>query len=105
MRNLIRTAMNRADDLVVEMEYRDAKGERTTRVVSPIRFLGKNRFLGLCLCRCEPRQFHFVRCSNLALQNAHDYLMPVPMMPCPPEPVAAVEGAVEPSATATALTR
>ena len=40
------------------MEYVDTKGVRTRRIVSPIRFLPSGRFLGLCLSRCEPRQFN-----------------------------------------------
>ena len=44
----IRKAMIAFDDFVVEMKYRDRKGKLTTRVVSPIRFVGKDRFLALC---------------------------------------------------------
>jgi predicted DNA-binding transcriptional regulator YafY len=78
-KQLLRTAMQRQDDLVLSLVYVDSKGNRTTRVVSPIRFLSNDRFLGLCLCRCEPRQFHLDRCSNLELKQASDYVMPVPM--------------------------
>jgi len=65
------------DRLVVEFEYCDSKGVRTHRVVSPVRFLGTNRFLGLCLSREEPRQFYLERCENIQLKKACDYLMPV----------------------------
>lgn len=78
-KQLLSTAMQRQDDLVLSLVYVDSKGNRTTRVVSPIRFLSKDRFLGLCLCRCEPRQFHLDRCSNFELKRASDYVMPVPM--------------------------
>ena len=79
MRDTIFRAMHQSDDLVVEFDYTDAKGTQTHRVVSPIRFLGRDRFLGLCLCREEPRQFHLKRCRNLRLEPAADFLMPVEM--------------------------
>ena len=78
-KNLLSTAMQRQDDLVLSLVYVDSKGVKTTRVVSPIRFLSSDRFLGLCLCRCEPRQFHIARCSNVELRPAADFVMPVPM--------------------------
>ncbi|QDV22848.1 hypothetical protein [Aureliella helgolandensis] len=77
---LIRTAMQNSDDLVVSLEYTDSKGNKTVRVVSPIRFTKSGAFLGLCLCRCEPRQFQFDRCTKLELKKAADYVMPVPMV-------------------------
>lgn len=77
---LLTRAMQSPDDLVLSMEYVDTKGVRTQRVVSPIRFLPSGRFLGLCLCRCEPRQFNLDRCSNLKLCLAADFVMPVPMV-------------------------
>lgn len=80
MTTTLRKAMQRPDDIVVELEYVDSKGVRTTRVVSPIRFMGTSRFLGMCLCRCEPRQFSLSRCSNITLRRAADYVMPVPIV-------------------------
>jgi predicted DNA-binding transcriptional regulator YafY len=77
MRQLIYRAMHRPDDLVVTLEYCDAKGVTTRRVVSPIRFLGKDRFLALCLSREEPRQFYLERCQNMRLELAANFLMPV----------------------------
>jgi len=79
MRQLIHRAMHQSDDLVVEFDYCDAKGARTHRVVSPIRFLGQDRFLALCLSREEPRQFYLERCQNVRLGMAADFLMPVAM--------------------------
>lgn len=76
---LLRRAMQCPDDLVVRLEYVDSKGQRTARVVSPIRFTKKGSFLGLCLCRCEPRQFQIDRCSKLELRAASEFVMPVPM--------------------------
>ncbi len=73
-------AMQSPDDLVLQLEYVDSKGNKSLRIVSPIRFLSPGRFLALCLCRCEPRQFHVDRCSKLELKPAADYVMPVEMM-------------------------
>ncbi|MGV3605294.1 MAG: hypothetical protein ACO1RA_02730 [Planctomycetaceae bacterium] len=78
-RPLIGRAMRQSDDLVAVFEYLDSKGETTRRVVSPIRFLGNDRFLGLCLSREEPRQFYLDRCNNVKLDLAVNYVMPVAM--------------------------
>ncbi len=75
----IHQAMLHSDDWVVEFTYRDAKGNRTRRTVSPIRFLPNGRFLGLCLCREEPRQFYLDRCEDITISKANDCLMPVPI--------------------------
>ncbi len=74
---LLRRAMQDSDHYVIELDYLDAKGQRTHRVVSPIRFLGKDRLLAFCLCREEPRQFHLDRCENVRLCRAENYLMPL----------------------------
>ncbi|MCA9161757.1 MAG: hypothetical protein KDA55_14505 [Planctomycetales bacterium] len=79
MRQIIQRAMRQSDDLVVRFDYCDSKGVTTRRVVSPIRFVGPDRFLGLCLSREEPRQFYLNRCQNVCLDQATNYLMPVPM--------------------------
>ena len=79
MTTQISQAMQNHDELVVEFLYRDAKGNKTRRVVSPIRFLAGGRFLGLCLSREEPRQFYLDRCEGLETKPACNYLMPVPM--------------------------
>ncbi len=79
MRQKLIKAMQNSDDLVVQFNYLDSKGKATRRVVSPIRFLGTDRFLGLCLSREEPRQFYLQRCDNIQLNQAADYVMPVPM--------------------------
>lgn len=77
--NALRTAMRDADQHVIAMDYVDSKGVASHRVVSPIRFLSSNRFLALCLCREEPRQFYLDRCQNVTLLNAADVMMPVAM--------------------------
>jgi hypothetical protein len=87
MQSILAKAMQAPDDLVVSLEYVDSKGQATRRIVSPIRFLGGNRFLGLCLCREEPRQFAMDRCHNVRLCRACDFVMPVPVMPVPVMPV------------------
>ena len=81
MNHILQRAMYNSDELVVELDYTDSKGIRTHRVVSPIRFLPGGRFLGFCLCREEPRQFHLNRCSNVTLHRAENYLMPMAMAP------------------------
>ncbi len=78
--NCISQAMHAPDELVIQLEYIDSKGNRSLRIVSPIRFLSSGRFLALCLCRCEPRQFHLDRCSNIQLKPAANYVMPVALM-------------------------
>lgn len=77
MRKLILQAINNSDDWVIAFRYRDSKGNTTHRVVSPIRFLGEDRVLGLCLAREEPRQFYFNRCENIQLKRACDFVMPI----------------------------
>ena len=79
MNTLLRRAMMDSDHYVIEMDYDDAKGNRTRRLVSPIRFMGSYRFLGLCLGREQPRQFQLSRCRNLRLVPAHEVTMPMPI--------------------------
>lgn len=85
MNQVFRRAMSDPDRYVVELDYRDAKGVASHRVISPIRFLGGYRVLALCLSREAPRQFDLRRCGNVALRRAEQFMMPY----CPPQPVAA----------------
>ncbi len=80
MREILRRAMAQSDELVVVFDYLDAQGKRSRRVVSPIRFVGSDRFLGLCLSREEPRQFSLKNCSQGKIALATDFMMPIPMM-------------------------
>ncbi|WP_235934995.1 hypothetical protein [Candidatus Laterigemmans baculatus] len=80
MREILRRAMQQPDDLVILLDYTDSKGVESRRVVSPIRFLSPDRFLALCLCREEPRQFHLERCRNARLGLASEVMMPMPML-------------------------
>jgi predicted DNA-binding transcriptional regulator YafY len=99
MRSIIHRAMRQADDLVLVFDYRDSKGIVTRRVVSPVRFLGNDRFLALCLSREEPRQFYLERCANLRLDWAANFVMPVPVVEVLPE-AAAATSVPEPQAAA-----
>ena len=93
MRNVLRRAMMDSETFVIEMVYSDSKGKRTRRVVSPIRFVGDDRFLGLCLCREEPRQFYLGRCEDVRLIPAAEVIMPMPMISMDPiAPVATPAG-------------
>jgi predicted DNA-binding transcriptional regulator YafY len=74
---LIARVMQQPDDLVLVIDYIGKDGMNTRRVVSPIRFVGKDRFLAICLAREEPRQFYIDRCSNVRVDLAGNYVMPV----------------------------
>ena len=78
-KRLIYRAMCQQDDLVLVFDYVDSKGLKSRRIVSPVRFLGSDRFLGLCLSREEPRQFQLSRCSQVRIDQANNYVMPVVM--------------------------
>jgi predicted DNA-binding transcriptional regulator YafY len=80
MNALLSRAMQAADDYVISLDYVDSHGAITRRIVSPIRFLPGGRFLGLCMCREEPRQFYLNRCQNVRLCRAADFVMPVPVI-------------------------
>ncbi|MCA9140431.1 MAG: hypothetical protein KDB00_26855 [Planctomycetales bacterium] len=84
MKNALRRAMIDSETFVVEMVYSDSKGNQTRRIVSPIRFVGDDRFLGLCLCREEPRQFYLNRCTEVRLIPAAEVIMPMPMQTITP---------------------
>ena len=79
MRQTINRAILAPDDYVIELDYEASDGAITHRTISPVRFLATERFLALCLCREEPRQFYLERCTNVRLVNAADVLMPVAM--------------------------
>ena len=70
-------AMEDSDQLVVEFNYRDQDNVETKRIVSPMKFVSETDFLALCLSREEPRRFNIDRCSDMALDEAHKYVMPV----------------------------
>lgn len=76
---LICRAMGSPDDWVIELGYTDTEGVVTRRMVSPIRFLDEKRFLALCLCREEPRQFALEQCTDIRLEPSANVLMPMPI--------------------------
>ena len=82
-RIVVSRAMQNPDELVVVLTYTDRAGVRTRRVVSPIRFVGKDSFLGLCLSREEPRRFDLARCTHVTSAPACQFEMPVPIVTLP----------------------
>lgn len=81
MRRSLRPRIERAmhdERVVVRLSYL-GDDEVTVRFVSPIRFLGKERFLAYCLSREEPRQFYFDRCLEAVLMPAAEVSMPMPL--------------------------
>ena len=77
---LVSRVMQQSDDLVIVLEYLSKDGSITRRVVSPIRFVGADRFLALCLSREEPRQFYLSKCRNVRVDLAANYTMPVELL-------------------------
>jgi predicted DNA-binding transcriptional regulator YafY len=69
--------MQDPDHWVLRLTYQDAKGAKTNRIVSPIRFVGSDKVLALCLAREEPRLLKLDKCSSLVLVKAETVLMPV----------------------------
>jgi predicted DNA-binding transcriptional regulator YafY len=69
--------MQDPDGWAIRVRYEDKSGSVTDRMVSPIRFVGDEAFLALCLCREEPRRFELARCKAFRLVRAVDVLMPV----------------------------
>lgn len=82
---LVSRVMQQTDDLVIVLEYSGKDGSVTRRVVSPIRFVGADRFLALCLSREEPRQFYLSQCRNVRVDLAANYTMPVELVFLPEE--------------------
>jgi len=77
---LIARVMQQTDDLVIVIDYQGKDGAVTRRVVSPIRFVGSDRFLALCLSREEPRQFYIDKCRSVRADLAGNYVMPVELL-------------------------
>lgn len=78
-RKKINRAMCDQDNVVIELRYKSAKGEVTTRVVSPVRWLNRlqQAFTAVCLGREGCRTFRVDRCEAVELKRASDCLMPV----------------------------
>ncbi len=79
-RQKILRALRDPDHFALRITYQDRSGAITERVVSPIRMLDSRTMLALCLCRELPRRFDLDRCSELELVEAHDILMPCPII-------------------------
>lgn len=77
IKRAVSMAMQAQDDWVLSIVYTTRDGTRTRRIVSPIRFIGQDKFEALCLCREEPRHFIFVQCEDVHLVHASEVLMPV----------------------------
>ncbi|WP_254513042.1 WYL domain-containing protein [Anatilimnocola floriformis] len=104
MQALINRALRQADELVLVFNYMDSKGVVSRRVVSPVRMIKGERLMALCLSREEPRQFHLKRCSQMRLEWASNFVMPVPMVRVPLEQLVATlppaKSVAEPQAAA-----
>lgn len=87
-RTAIAVAMRNSDDWALKVEYRDRNGQLTARYLSPIRMVGPDRMLALCLCREEPRQFHLSRCTKIELVPSAVLTMPMPIEICHETPIA-----------------
>ena len=79
MMPIFRAAMRDPDRWVVRLQYIDAKGISTVRVVSPIRF-ENDSVVVLCLAREQCRRLILDRVSDVKLLHAADVLMPVPIL-------------------------
>lgn len=78
--DILHAMRDAGDKYVIETTYIDGEGNRTRRVISPIRFQSSKRFLAMCLCRLQPQWFMFARCTGVELKLAADYVMPVPII-------------------------
>jgi predicted DNA-binding transcriptional regulator YafY len=77
IKRAVSMAMQAQDDWVLSIVYTTKDKTRTRRIVSPIRFIGQDKFEALCLCREEPRHFIFAQCEDVHLVHASEVLMPV----------------------------
>ncbi len=80
MRELTKS-MREPDSFVVRFIYVGEDGKRFMRTVSPIRFEGRDRMLGYCLTRAEPRWFILDQIEKIiATVPANSVLMPCLMV-------------------------
>lgn len=75
---LIYRAMQNADTLAIELDYIDAKGQRSRRRCSPVRRTGRDSMLMMCLTAGQPRQMKVSGISSVRLIKASDVLIPEP---------------------------
>lgn len=79
IRGLITRAARESDRYVLEIQYEDRFKDVTTRTISPIRFVGRDAVLALCLSREDVRQFALSKIKSAKLKDASDALMPEPI--------------------------
>ena len=78
VRSVIVKAGLNPDEFAVEMVYRDKKGKRTRRTISPTKVEdGQDKFGAMCLCREELRTFCFENVEEAKLVRSHEVLAPV----------------------------
>ena len=73
-------AMRFYDEMVLRIHYTDAKGRKTERIVSPIKWKDSyngREFIALCFAREEPRNFKVDQISYCETVKAHDVVMPI----------------------------
>ena len=73
---MIERSMQDPDGTVLSVRYTDAKGDQTTRIVSPIRWVTETTFQALCLGRENVRCFKIANIEYPRLIDASDVLMP-----------------------------
>lgn len=76
IKSAVATAMRESDTLALQIVYLDRDGCRTRRYVSPIRFVGPEKFLALCLSRESPRIFELEYCSQVQFVPTVSLQMP-----------------------------
>ena len=72
-------AIRDPDRWVIAIRYEDRWGFESERIVSPIRFIGQDAVLALCLGRESPRRFSFDGIKEVRLMAAHEAVMPSPV--------------------------
>lgn len=77
IKQIVSRCKQHPDRWLVRMVYRAEGGERSERLVSPVR-LSRDRssFLALCLTREDCRWFRFSRCIEPRIVDARLYCMP-----------------------------
>lgn len=67
-----------SDKYACEIDYTDREGNQTTRIISPIRFVGDpgKYILALCCGREEPRKFAVERIADVRIVDANEVQMP-----------------------------
>lgn len=81
LRRAIAKGIDSPESVVLEIQYRDAKGHETQRTISPVRLEDDGQSLmALCLAKEEPRKFKLASIKSFTLVDANDCMMPMPMV-------------------------